>query len=247
VIAVLALLLAACELRQEFRFNPDGSGTASATFAIDKKCALPKEHCGEQAERLLKGKGPAANAEVDAESLPFDVRIAPYESPNGTETGYTLSFDFASVADLERKLLVDPGSTSQTTPFGFVDFRMERDPDGFVFSTKIYPLPEIAGLDTVSFAVVIPGEMRDDNANLTKAVAGGTRFWWDVTTEEMVGLRASTNWEPASAIWPAIAVAVAVMLIVVAVVAMRRRRPPDEGPDMGREFEVPASERTRVS
>lgn len=254
VIVVLALLLSACELRQEFSFNPDGSGTATGTFAIDKRCVLPGKKCGDEAERLLKGEGPVANARADAESLPFDVRIEPYESPDGKETGYTLSFDFASVADLERKLAVDPATdASQTTPFRFGDITMKEDPDGFVFETVMDLRTHIEGLDAVSFAVVLPGAVRDDNADLVQDDPEGTRFQWDVTTEKAMNLRASTNWEPASAIWPAVAVAIAVgvaVLGVVAIVVMRRRRRgrsvPGGGPDVGPEFEAPASERTRV-
>jgi hypothetical protein len=57
IVVVLALLLSACQLRQETRFNPDGSGTATATVGIDKTCESPDEECapevgGVQRDRL---------------------------------------------------------------------------------------------------------------------------------------------------------------------------------------------------
>lgn len=130
-VTVLVPLLSACQLRQEIRFDANGSGTASISVGVDKECLTGPMECSAQAKGLLGGDGPVAQAEAEAAMLPFDVRVEPFESgppDSPTETGYTLSFDFASLEDLEEKL-VSTGR-SRTSAFEFSAMMFEANGDG---------------------------------------------------------------------------------------------------------------------
>ncbi len=194
VVAVLALLLSSCQIRQEIRFNADGSGTAIATVGIDKNCPPlgTEKGCSEPAQRLLGGKGPVAHAEASAKSLPFHVRIEPFETgpafSGPAETGYSLSFDFASIEDLKRKLAPEPPTGQpQTSPFEFSGMTFEANREGgFTFTTKLTYTAEASAWagsggqqgGPKSFAVVLPGAEGENNADVVQRVQGGTRFQW---------------------------------------------------------------------
>ena len=239
-VTVLALFLSACQIRQEIRFNPDGSGTASVTVGISKTCWPPgaEIRCSERAERLLAGEGPVANAEKKAERLPFDVRIEPFEGNYGNETGYTLSFDFASPEDLQQKLATDPTTgRSQTSALVFSGMTFEPNGDGgFTFTAEVSP---VAGLvpgsyspdapDSIPLAVVLPGMgVGEHNADVAEDAEGGTRFRWNFepTEEWPAQLTASTCSRGACGSSPLIPAAVAAGLVVVvlALGALLRRR-----------------------
>lgn len=184
-VAVLALLLSACQLRQEIRFEPDGSGTAIATVGIDEDCPPigQRPKCSPRAQQILGGAGPVANAEAGAESLPFPVRIGAFEKPSDGdvgETGFTLSFDFASVPDLERKLAPDRSAgATQTSPFAFDGIMFGKNGEqGYSFATSLSP--EAPTPLVFTFAVVLPGEERESNATDVRRVQGGTRFEWNL-------------------------------------------------------------------
>jgi len=245
---VLALLLSACQIRQAVRFNRDGSGTASVTVGISKTCT-PGSSCSERAERLLGGEGPVANAEADAKSLPFDVRIEPFEGNYGNETGYTLSLDFASLEDLQQKLATDPATgRSQTSALEFSRMAFEPNGEGgFTFTAEVSP---VAGLvpgsyspdapDSIPFAVVLPGMgAGEHNADAVEDAEGSTRFQWNLqpTEDWPVQLKASTC--PSGACGsslriPAAVAAGVVLVALVAVVAMRRRRAETSAPPASR-------------
>lgn len=220
--ALLALLLSACGIRQQIRLNRDGSGGASITVAIDKDCRpLGTLDCSERAQALLSGEGPVAHAEADAETLPFDVRIEPFEVSDPRETGYTLSFDFANLEDLDAKLAPDPTTgRSQTSAFEIHDTTFEpNDTGGFTFMADVSPMaylvppsPDQPGL---SLAVVLPGIEADErnasvedaqpgvrNAGVVEDARGGVRFVWnfdpgDPDQKWPVRIRASTCSEEA--------------------------------------------------
>jgi hypothetical protein len=85
--------------------------------------------CSARAQRLLRREGPVANAKADAEGLPFDVRIEPFERgfvppDNQPQTGCTLSFDFASLEDLAQKL------ATQTSALELSGMMFERNGKG---------------------------------------------------------------------------------------------------------------------
>lgn len=184
--AVVALLLSACQIRQEIRFNVDGSGTATLTVGIDQSCQPPSS-CPKRFERLLSGEGPVANAQADAEGLPFDIVIEPFASgpPDSPvdETGYTLSFDFTSLEDLEQKLSPDPSTgRSQTSafPISGVTFEVNED-KGFTFTARV-SVPgggPRTSADHLSFAVVLPGREGEHNATEADDAGGATRFQWN--------------------------------------------------------------------
>jgi len=192
-VALLALLLSACQVRQEIRFNADGSGTASITVGIDKDCQpLGGVGCDQLARRLLGGEGPVANAETNAESLPFDVRVEPFESgppESAPETGYTLSFDFTSLEDLEQKLAPESATgNSQTSAFEIVGMAFARNVDGgFTFTAELEGATVTTRYDggtsyyhyddlqEMSFAIVLPGGDGEHNADVSESVDGGTR------------------------------------------------------------------------
>jgi len=185
-VAMLALLLSACQVRQEIRFNRDGSGTASVTVGIDRDCQPlgTNQACSDRLERLLGGEGPVVNAQALAESLSFDVRIEPFESgpPESAvpEIGYIQAFDFASLEDLEQKMRPDPTTgESQTDAFDIRGMTFEpNSAGGFAFTAKI-SVPEggpSTSSDKVAFAVVIPGEEGEHNADVAEEDESTTRF-----------------------------------------------------------------------
>lgn len=235
---VLALLLSACQIRQEIRFNRDGSGTASVTVGIDKNCQPlgTNQACSDRLERLLGGEGPVANAQALAESLPFDVRIEPFESgppESAPEIGYTLSFDFASLEDLEQKMRPDPTTgESQTDAFDIRGVTFEANgAGGFAFTAEV-SVPEggpSSSADKVSFAVVVPGEEGEHNADVAEEDEGSTRFQWNFEAGEewTTQLQASTCSRGAcpgsSAMILIVVVGVVVIAGVVAFILMRRR------------------------
>lgn len=190
-VAVFALLLSACGIRQEVRFNPDGSGTASVTVAIDTTCELPGNMCSGRAQRLLRGEGPVANAKADAEGLQFDVRIEPFERgfvppDDQPQTGYTLSFDFASLEDLEQKL--SPGPATQTSALELTGMMFEPNGEGgFTLTADVSPVahlawgsPEMQGGPDLQLAVVLPGTgTGEHSADIADEVNGGIRFVWN--------------------------------------------------------------------
>jgi len=226
--AMVALLLSACQIRQEIRFNADGSGTARVTVEIDKNCRpLGTVDCDEKAQRLLGGEGPVAQAKADTESLPFDVRVEPFESP--TETGYTLSFDFASLEDLEQKLAPDPSTgRSQTSALEFSRMTLEANGDGgFTFTAET----EGSVLGGVPFAIVLPGAEGKHNADVAAGAEGGTRFQWHIggyvageSTKQLQASTCSRDSCPGSSTPILVVVALAVMVAaVVAFLRMRKR------------------------
>jgi len=233
---MLALLLSACQIRQEIRFNADGSGTASVTVGIDRDCQPlgTNQACSDRLERLLGGEGPVANAQALAESLPFDVRIEPFESgpPESAvpEIGYIQAFDFASLEDLEQKMRPDPTTgESQTDAFDIRGMTFEPNgAGGFAFTAKI-SVPEggpSTSWDKVSFAVVIPGEEGEHNADVAEEDESTTRFQWNFEAGEewTTQLQASTCSRgacPGSSSLILVVVAV-VVAGVVALVVMRR-------------------------
>jgi hypothetical protein len=192
--AVITLFLSACGIQQEIRFNADGSGTASIMVTIPKECTPPA--CPEEAKRLLGGEGPFAQAKANAESLPFDVRVVdPFES-SSSETGYTLSFDFASVEDLEQKLAPDPTSgRSQTSAIEISGITFEANGDGgFTFTAESVE-PTSPNLPAVLLDIVLPGGEGEHNAVFARGAQGGTRFGWQISEPPLVPgqqLQAST-------------------------------------------------------
>jgi len=261
-VAVLPLLLSACEIRQEIRFNPDGSGTASVTVGIDKTCQLPDSVCSERAQRLVGGEGPVANAKADAENLPFRVRIEPFERgfvppDNQPLSGYTLSFDFAGLEDLEQK--VAPGPATQTSALDFRGMTLEPNGQGgFTFTAEVSPAahlawgsPEMQGGPDLQLAVVLPGAGKGEHsADIAGDVEGGIRFQWNFEAIEGGGeewpaqLQASTcsrgacpGTSPLIGAPPsrlrilvvaAIAVAVAAVVLFVLMLRKSGRRPASE-------------------
>jgi hypothetical protein len=243
---MLALLLSACQVRQEIRFNADGSGTASLTVGIDKDCQpLGGVGCDPVAQRLLGGEGPVANAETNAESLPFDVRVEPFESGpdgRGPETGYTLSFDFASLEDLEQKLAPESATgNSQTSAFEIVGLAFARNGDGgFTFTAELEGATVTTRYDgraeyyhyddlqEMSFAIVLPGGEGEHNADVSESVDGRTRFQWNFEnpgTDPPRQLQASTCSKGACRRWTPIPLVLAgpVMAAVVFAFVLRRR------------------------
>jgi len=231
--AVVALLLSACGIRQEIRFNADGSGTARIIVRIPYVC--PASECGQEAKRLLGGEGAFANAAADAERLPFDVRIEPFEGADRTtqtpDTGYTLSFDFASLEDLEQKLAPDPSTgRSQTSALEFSGMTLEANGDGgFTFTAEsVVPtsvVPTGPGTPAVSLDIVLPGAEGKHNAGFVKGAQGGTRFKWTIN-EPGQPLQASTcsgDSCPGRSTPIMVVVAVAVLAAVVVAFVLRRR------------------------
>jgi len=244
-VALLALLLSACQVRQEIRFNVDGSGTASITVGIDKDCQpLGAMGCDPVAQRLLGGEGPVANAEQNAESLPFDVRIEPFESgppESAPETGYTLSFDFTSLEDLEQKLAPDSATgNSQTSAFEIVGMAFAPNRDGgFTFIAelegatvttrheRVIDYYHYDDLQEMSFAIVLPGGEGEHNADASESGDGGTRFQWnfETGTDPPRQLQAATCSKDTCRRWTPIplVLASAVMAAVVFAFVLRRR------------------------
>jgi len=244
---MLALLLSACQVRQEIRFNADGSGTASLTVGIDKDCRpVGAVGCDLVAQRLLGGEGPVANAEANAESLPFEVRVEPFESgppESAPETGYTLSFDFASLEDLEQKLAPESSTgNSQTSAFEIVGMAFARNGDGgFTFSAELEGATVTTrgvydggasyyhydDLQEMSFAIVLPGGEGEHNADVSERIDGGTRFQWnfETGTDPPRQLQASTCSQDACRRWTPIplVLAGAIMAAVVFAFVLRRR------------------------
>jgi len=230
-IVLLPVFLSACQIRQEIRFNADGSGTASVTVGIDKDCRpLGTVDCDEKAQRLLGGEGPVAQAKADAERLPFDVRVEPFESP--TETGYTLSFDFASLEDLERKLAPDPTTgRSQTSPFEFSGMAFQTNGDGGFTFTAESVLSVSYGAE-MWLAIVLPGGEGEHNADVAEGAEGGTRFQWlfhgeeneQYSTKQFQASTCSRGSCPRSSTPILVVVAVAVMAAAVFAFVLRRRQ-----------------------
>ena len=183
IIALALLLLPSCQLHQEFRFNADGSGVASATLGIDKDVCTPPRECEERARWLLSGDGPVANARSEVDDLPFAVRIGPAQGLMSHETGYALAFDFESIGDLQQKLARDAMTgESLVSPnrFSELQFR-DNGTGGFNFTAEIMPRRLVSGgwEDSETFAVVVPGEPAEHNADVVEQVPGGTRFQWN--------------------------------------------------------------------
>lgn len=195
---VFVVLLSSCQLRQEIRFNANGSGTASISVGVDEECLTGPVECSAQAKGLLGGDGPVAQAEAEAAMLPFDVRVEPFESgppDSPTETGYTLSFDFASLEDLEEKLVSTGRSRTSAFEFSAMTFAANGD-GGFTFTSQTrVSAPHGAENAITSFAVVLLGEEGEHNADAPEPVEGGTRFRWTFEGEELSStdrLQAST-------------------------------------------------------
>lgn len=232
LLSVLALLLTACGLRQEITFNADGSGTASGSFAIDEDCASPRRKCSPWAEWLLKGEGPVVNATAAAASLPFPVRIGTLEDAEDGQIGYTLSFDFESVEDLERKLVPEADTpvesathqgrtVSQTSPFTFDSITLAREEGRIVFSALAHLSPCGIGVDPASsFAVVLPGSPGENDADIVREVSGGTRFVWYMATEKPVGMEASALVPSRSAAWVSFSTAGGAAVLVAGLTAL---------------------------
>jgi hypothetical protein len=179
---VVTVILSSCAVRQEIRFNPDGSGTVSSSVTIDRSCRpygnLP---CWARAGQLLGGQGPAAQARLETADLPFHVRIVPIESDPLEDSGYTLSFGFESVDDLEKKLI-----PAETAPFRITDATFERNAaGGFTFAARVTLLGykemqyDRSQPGNTSFAVVLPGRAVSSNAGFVESTDGGTRFQWN--------------------------------------------------------------------
>jgi len=238
-IALLAVLLSACRLGQEIRFNADGSGSATGTFLIGEDCLDKEKTCSPWERRLLRGEGPVANATADADSLPFDVRIGPLPVADAEHVGYTLSFDFASAEDLRDKLAPhgdfpahvsthrrDP---SLTSPFTFYAMALDREGRRLTFSASTALTPCEVGVDDASFAIVLPGErIGPTTADVVERVDGGTRFKWNMAgSEEREWIQASTVPEESAATWPPFAIAggaAALGVAIAGVVLARARR-----------------------
>lgn len=229
--AVLALLISACRIEQEIRFNADGSGTASVTVGIEEQCLTGPMECSEKAKRLLGGEGPVAQAKADAESLPFDVRVVPFDRPG--ESGYTLSFDFSSLEDLEQKLAPDPATgRSQTSAFDFSGMTFEANGDGgFTFTAGSVPSrPRTVG--GAVFTIVLPGAEGEHNADIAEDTESGTRFQWrhmDVPGQQLQASTCSPGSCPGSSTPILVGLAVAVMAAAVFAFALRRRQRDERG------------------
>lgn len=238
-LGVFALLLSSCQLHQEFRFYADGSGVASATLGIDKDICTPPRECEERARWLLSGDGPIANARAEVEDLPFAVRIGPAQGLMSHETGYALAFDFESIGDLQQKLASDAMTgESLVSPNRFSELQLwDNGKGGFDFTAEIQPRGLVRGgwEDSETFAVVVPGEPAEHNADEVEQVAGGTRFQWNFgpgvelsyVKSGYVLLEASTCSKdscPPSNLWVAWLVAVLILGAVAALLLGRSRR-----------------------
>jgi len=111
--------------------------------------------CESLAQRLLSGEGPVANAETNAESLPINVRVEPFESgipQSAPETGYTPSFDFASLEDLEQKLAPESATgNSQTSAFEIAG--MTFAPNGDLLGLVSVPRDQVQRPEQVGVVV----------------------------------------------------------------------------------------------
>jgi len=111
--------------------------------------------CEPLAQRLLGGEGPVGNAETNAESLPINVRVEPFESgipQSAPETGYTLSFDFASLEDLEQKLAPESATgNSQTSAFEIAG--MTFAPNGDLLGLVSVPRDQVQRPEQVGVVV----------------------------------------------------------------------------------------------
>jgi hypothetical protein len=224
-LAIVAIAMPGCKIRQTVAFNDDGSGTFTYLVGIEKD-VLDDLGVDDPYERVRQ----------QVEERDFPVELERYETAD--LTGFRLSFEFESVEDLKDKLNVgeNPSGNGQQT---IQEIALEMGNDGWDLSGAVgapsldsgEDLPiDVSELEErldMEFSITMPGEPGDSNADDVQPEEDSTTFVWALAPGQSGSEIAAATKLPES--FPVLLVVgaglAALMIAVVIWVLIRRRRP----------------------
>lgn len=181
-LAIVAIAMSGCKVRQTVAFNDDGSGTFSYLVGIEKDVLAD-----------LGVDDPYERIKQQVEEGDFPVELERYES--GDLTGFRLSFEFTDVDDLKDKLNIgdEAGGSGQQT---LQALSVDRTGDRWVLSGAIgspglasgEELPiDLSKLEEkldMRFSVSLPGRPATSNAVEVREGESETTFEWVLSPGE---------------------------------------------------------------
>ena len=174
-LGIAAIVLSGCEVRQNVEFNEDGSGTFTYLVGIEKDI-LDDLGVDDPYEGVKQ--------QVDDENFP--VELDRYETSD--LRGFRLSFEFTSLDDLKKKL--SGGEEGQEGQQTIQEMKLERGDDlwdltGAVGSPNLgsgndmpIDVSELEERLEMEFSIVMPGALKDSNADSVRENGDSTTFVW---------------------------------------------------------------------
>lgn len=226
-LAIVALALSGCKIRQDVAFNEDGSGTFTYLVGVDKDVLDD-----------LGVEDPYEGVRKQVEEGDVSVELERYETAD--LKGFQLAFEFTSVDDLKKKLNV--GGEGQEGQQTIQVMDLERGEERWTLTGEVgapnlgadaggelpIDVSELQEKLDMEFTIAMPGRFEDSNADSVRRGEDSTTFVWElapgVSGHELFAVTDASS--DGAAVWLIVGAGLGTLLLLAAIWALLRRRQP---------------------